>query len=197
MSKRQGIAAAAERLTETQRQCLRLAYRHLTSKEIAPLLGLSPHSVDAHIRISMKVLGVNSRREAALMLNAIEAEQSARRKPATMDYKATDASRYAHVGEEHTPAWTYHYDRSDMAVSQEHSKKKSATSSCVEQFGSAGAFFGLVSQGETYRTGSWLNPRTHTVKHKIVVILLAALLSALSFSAIASGLAAVSVLLRD
>ncbi len=61
------------RLTEQQRACLRLVYAHLTSKEIAPLLGIEPGSVDQHIKAAMKTLGVGDRRTAARILAEHEA----------------------------------------------------------------------------------------------------------------------------
>lgn len=56
------------RLTEQQRVCLRMVYSHLTSKEIAPRLGIEPNSVDQHIKAAMRTLGVSDRRTAALIL---------------------------------------------------------------------------------------------------------------------------------
>jgi len=56
------------RLTEQQRVCLRYVYAHMTSKEIAPHLGIEPGSVDQHIKAAMRVLGVGDRRAAARML---------------------------------------------------------------------------------------------------------------------------------
>ena len=53
------------RLTEQQRACLRHVYAHRTSKEIAPLMGIEPGSVDQHIKAAMKTLGVGDRRTAA------------------------------------------------------------------------------------------------------------------------------------
>ena len=63
------------RLTEQQRACLRLVYAHLTSKEIAPRLGIEPGSVDQHIKAAMKTLGVDGRRAAARILAEHEAAQ--------------------------------------------------------------------------------------------------------------------------
>lgn len=63
------------RLTEQQRACLRLVFAHLTSKEIAPLLGIEPGSVDQHIKAAMKTLGVGDRRSAARLLAEHEAAQ--------------------------------------------------------------------------------------------------------------------------
>ena len=47
---------------------MRFVYAHLTSKEIAPLMGIEPGSVDQHIKAAMRVLGVGDRRTAARML---------------------------------------------------------------------------------------------------------------------------------
>jgi DNA-binding CsgD family transcriptional regulator len=56
------------RLTEQQRICLRHVYAHKTSKEIAPLMGIEPGSVDQHIKAAMRTLGVGDRRTAARLL---------------------------------------------------------------------------------------------------------------------------------
>jgi len=56
------------RLTEQQRICLRHVYAHKTSKEIAPLLGIEPGSVDQHIKAAMRTLDVPDRRAAARLL---------------------------------------------------------------------------------------------------------------------------------
>jgi DNA-binding CsgD family transcriptional regulator len=61
-----------QRLTETQKTCLRHVYEHLTSKDIARLLSCSPHTVDTHIRSAQKILNVGNRFEAARMLHAFE-----------------------------------------------------------------------------------------------------------------------------
>jgi len=56
------------RLTDKQRECLRLVYAHLSSKEIAPKLGVEPGTVDQYIKAAMRTLGVSDRRAAAKML---------------------------------------------------------------------------------------------------------------------------------
>jgi len=63
------------RLTEQQRACLRHVYAHLTSKEIAPRLGIEPGSVDQHIKAAMRTLGVSDRRSAARIFAEHEAAQ--------------------------------------------------------------------------------------------------------------------------
>lgn len=55
-------------LTDGQRDCLRLVYRHMTSKDIARVLGVSPHTVDMRLRTAMRTLSVGSRIEAAQLL---------------------------------------------------------------------------------------------------------------------------------
>ena len=56
------------RLTDKQRECLRLVYAHLSSKEIAPRLGVEPGTVDQYIKAAMRILGVADRRLAAKLL---------------------------------------------------------------------------------------------------------------------------------
>lgn len=52
-------------LTEGQKDCLRLVNDHLTSKEIARILQISPFTVDQRLDAAKKKMGVSSRREAA------------------------------------------------------------------------------------------------------------------------------------
>jgi DNA-binding CsgD family transcriptional regulator len=66
------------RLTDQQRTCLRYVYRHMTSKEIAPLLGIEPNSVDQHLKAAMRVLGVGDRRTAARLLAEHEQRPASR-----------------------------------------------------------------------------------------------------------------------
>lgn len=67
-----------DRLTEQQRICLRHVYAHLTSKEIAPLMGIEPNTVDQHIKAAMRVLDAPDRRAAARMLAEHESRLAAR-----------------------------------------------------------------------------------------------------------------------
>ncbi|QUT04882.1 helix-turn-helix transcriptional regulator [Sphingobium phenoxybenzoativorans] len=61
-----------EQLTERQRDCLRLVVSGHNSKGIARLLGISPLTVDQHLKAAIKTLRVSSRGEAARMLAAYE-----------------------------------------------------------------------------------------------------------------------------
>jgi DNA-binding CsgD family transcriptional regulator len=53
-------------LTDKQREVLDLLIEHKTSKEIARLLGISPHTVDQRIFFAKEKLGAASRNEAAV-----------------------------------------------------------------------------------------------------------------------------------
>nr|WP_295113432.1 helix-turn-helix transcriptional regulator [uncultured Caulobacter sp.] len=55
-----------ERLTDRERQILDLASQHLTSKQIGPLLGIRPASVDTFMQTIIRKLGVASRKEAVI-----------------------------------------------------------------------------------------------------------------------------------
>lgn len=61
------LAARVARLTPGQKACLDLVDDHATSKEIAVRLGISRHTVDARLRQAIQILGVTSRREAAVI----------------------------------------------------------------------------------------------------------------------------------
>jgi DNA-binding CsgD family transcriptional regulator len=59
------MAARVARLSAGQLDCLRLVAQHLSSKEIASELNISPHTVDQRIRQSLQILGVERRTQAA------------------------------------------------------------------------------------------------------------------------------------
>lgn len=56
---------ATEHLTQRQIECLVLVHQHRTSKEIGIRLGISPHTVDQHIRSAMRTFGCKNRFHAA------------------------------------------------------------------------------------------------------------------------------------
>ena len=57
------------RLTPGQLDCLRLVNEHLSSKEIAAELNISPHTVDQRIRAALHILGVERRSQAARLVS--------------------------------------------------------------------------------------------------------------------------------
>ncbi|MES2905258.1 MAG: helix-turn-helix transcriptional regulator [Pseudomonadota bacterium] len=60
--------SAVAKLSSGQLDCLRLVDQHLSSKEIAVELGISPHTVDQRIRIALQTLGVERRTQAARLV---------------------------------------------------------------------------------------------------------------------------------
>jgi DNA-binding CsgD family transcriptional regulator len=64
-----------EQLTQGQIDCLLLVHQHLTSKEIGPRLGISPHTVDQRIRTALRVLRCKRRSEAALLVASKQGEE--------------------------------------------------------------------------------------------------------------------------
>ena len=62
------------KLTEKEREALRFVRRHLTSKEIAPLLGIQPDAVDARLKSATRKLGLHDRGKAAMLLAEHEGE---------------------------------------------------------------------------------------------------------------------------
>ena len=61
-------AERLNKLNEAQRTCLRMVFMHMSSKDIARELGISPHTVDQRLKAAIQILGVDSRVEAARML---------------------------------------------------------------------------------------------------------------------------------
>ena len=59
------VSESVARLSSGQLDCLRLVDQHLSSKEIAVELGISPHTVDQRIRGALQILGVERRSQAA------------------------------------------------------------------------------------------------------------------------------------
>ena len=69
-----GQGAIEERLaklTRGQLDCLLLVDQHLSSKEIAAELNISPHTVDQRIRVALQTLGVERRAQAARIVSRL------------------------------------------------------------------------------------------------------------------------------
>ena len=62
------VAARVARLSQGQLDALLLVDQHLSSKEIALELSISPHTVDQRIRGALQILGVERRSQAARMV---------------------------------------------------------------------------------------------------------------------------------
>jgi DNA-binding CsgD family transcriptional regulator len=67
--------AEIQRLTERQKDCLRLVAHGYTSKEIGRTLDLSPSTVDNHILAAVQTIGAANRSEAGRILASQETRQ--------------------------------------------------------------------------------------------------------------------------
>lgn len=63
------VAGRIARLSAGQLDCLLLVDQHLSSKEIATELKISPHTVDQRIRGALHILGVERRSQAARLVS--------------------------------------------------------------------------------------------------------------------------------
>jgi len=54
-----------DELTDKQRECLRLAADHMSSKEIARALGISASAVEQRLKYAVRTLGARDRRDAS------------------------------------------------------------------------------------------------------------------------------------
>ncbi|RVT94172.1 response regulator transcription factor [Sphingomonas crocodyli] len=61
-----------DRLSDRQKECLRLVWRHQSSKDIARQLGISPHTVDDYLRKAIRTLDAADRIDAAWRLHEAE-----------------------------------------------------------------------------------------------------------------------------
>ncbi|MBU1539118.1 MAG: helix-turn-helix transcriptional regulator [Alphaproteobacteria bacterium] len=64
------MPSRSDRLTERERECLRLVHAHMNSKQIARRLGIKPSTVDRHCENAARKLRASGRVDAALLLLA-------------------------------------------------------------------------------------------------------------------------------
>lgn len=67
-------ADRSAKISEGQRACLRMVLQHMSSKDIARALNISPHTVDQRLKLAMRTLEAATRVEAARTLAAMENE---------------------------------------------------------------------------------------------------------------------------
>jgi DNA-binding CsgD family transcriptional regulator len=72
---------SVEKLTDRQKDCLRLVAQGFTSKEIGRLLDLSPSTVDNHVTTAVQTLGAPNRGVVARALAELELGQKLPRQP--------------------------------------------------------------------------------------------------------------------
>ncbi len=164
--------ARVNALTEGQRACLRLVGQAMTSKEIALRLGVSPHTVDQRLRVAMRTLGAASRIEAARHL--ARCEHGPVYQP--LAYQSPAIALRQHAATMSGPAAEWRQDDHGPEMMGE------AQARFEDAIGSARYHLPLpVPTGG--RTRNDLEPL-----QKIIWIVLIAILSALAFGALLSGM---------
>lgn len=209
-------AASLLALTDGQRDCLRHVYNHMKSKDIARILGVSPHTVDMRLRTAMRTLGVTSRIEAARLLVQDESggeaspdmyqpliyqapDVAAAADPATMQSPALDGSDAAN-----TPIFSdVHYDKSFTPVFDplvNGPPRLAIASMNVDSVfdtnrAGAGSFDPGSSIRPTVRSLPWGQRNDLSVGARLGWIFLIAIGSALAFGSVLTALAALKTLI--
>jgi DNA-binding CsgD family transcriptional regulator len=83
-------SGSLDRLTERQKDCLRLVAQGYTSKEIGRVLDLSPSTVDNHILAAVQTTGSLNRGDAARLLTSNEHRQNLPRESQTLAESAVN-----------------------------------------------------------------------------------------------------------
>jgi len=87
---------AIEKLTDRQKDCLRLVGQGFTSKEIGRALDLSPSTVDNHVNSAVQVMGTSNRGAAARALAAYEVRQNLPRQPQDLEIRDPASDQHSH-----------------------------------------------------------------------------------------------------
>lgn len=173
-------------LSDGQRDCLRLVMLHMSSKEIARTLGISPHTVDQRLRVAVRNLGVSSRFEAARLL-AQKGESDASAPYQSLIYQEPQLGEAA-PNQHHTP-----YSATGRAVQPD--------AETMMELNAAKASFPLPhparSRGQKWLlptvTGDDVNDLSPT--ERVLAVILIALGSLMAFGTFLSGLDALSRLI--
>jgi DNA-binding CsgD family transcriptional regulator len=182
-------------LTEAQRACLRGVLAHLTSREIAREIGISPHTVDGHLRAAIQRLGVSSRTEAALLLAAVEGTYPR--------WQAREASRdAAFVG---SPGLSHGLAEVDsgpyrdvdytelVGTEDEQGRNIAYTSGCQETVLLAHQGEGVVADTKFSRFRT-IGKNELSPAWRLLIVMLVSLGSAVMFAALVFGLSSLSQL---
>ena len=197
-------ASRLAQLTDGQRDCLRAVYAHMTSKDIARALGISPHTVDMRLRTAMKTLAVASRIEAARLLIDGEGGPEAYQ---PLIYQSPDVAGGVNVRTLGSPASTTSDEYATQHSDPRFSPGLDPSASGPPRLAGASLPYGNDTsvaggrQGERGRDASlagslpWGSRNTLTPGARLAWIAAIAIGSALGFGAILGALAALTKLL--
>lgn len=179
------------KLTDGQKECLRLVYRHMSSKDIARELGISPHSVDARLRSAIRAMGVATRTDAALRLAAHEAG-APYQSPVYQSPHVAAAAASVMLGPDNDTGPNTDEERDFYRLPDMEGVRARRVAEAVAAFDrSADPFWGRQGQAAS-PVRAWGGRNDLTVGARIGVVLAIAIGSALAFGAILSGLASLA-----
>ena len=199
-----GALQLVGQLTDGQRDCLRLVYAHMTSKDIARALDISPHTVDMRLRTAMKTLGVASRIDAARALVDAEGGTDAYQ---PLIYQTPDVAGGADVGTMRAPASTTSDEYATQHSDPRFSPDFDPSASGPPRLAGASLPFGddtLIARGRQGERGHavplagsvpWGERNTLTPGARLAWMAAIAIGSALGFGAILGALQALKALL--
>lgn len=91
-------ASRLDRLSERQRECLRLVHASFEAKEIAARLGISPHTVNQHLRDARTTLGAARSIDAARFLASHEGSKRVMIDPIGIDASPPSGENEVAIG---------------------------------------------------------------------------------------------------
>lgn len=92
------VQVDASQLSESQKNCLRLVARGMSTKEIAAETGLSPQTVDTYVKAAMSRLGATNRRDAARALTGWELSQKSGSPSQALAEPSNEAESFMQAG---------------------------------------------------------------------------------------------------
>ena len=211
-TRQNALTTSVMQLTDGQRDCLRLVYNHMKSKDIARILGVSPHTVDMRLRTAMKTLGVASRIEAARML--VQEESGGETTPdlyQPLIYQAPDVAAAGDPATMQSPALESGSE-ADIPVHPDFGFEVASPSTVVDPLANGPPRLALASMNydptragagsidpgsgirPTLRSVPWGQRNDLSVGTRLGWIFIIAVGSALSFGAILAALAALKTL---
>jgi DNA-binding CsgD family transcriptional regulator len=177
-----------DRLTEGQKDCLRLVKLHLSSKEIARELGISPHTVDQRLKRATAILASSTRFEAARLLSDEEGS-------AFFDPRATIQAKYQSLVHQ-SPDLSSRDDSADQQASANGISPNADTVGAMLHETQASYFSGSKSQRQPQ--SFWLDlfeekrENKLTTQSRILVMVLMMVFSLLGFAILVSVLEGLS-----
>ena len=172
------LAQRLSRITSAQRDCLQLVLEHKTSKDIALVLGISPHAVDKRLKAAAHILEVDGRLAAAKLVRDHDQSSSGYQRLA---YRSPDLVEHPLV----TQVEASHRTRSltDEPISSNDLHDVAASAELAAEL----RLENTLDRTATTITVPWGALNTLRIGQRLLLILLIAVLSAVAFASIISS----------